>query len=110
MVQELVQADCGVSFDSEALKRWRLPNDIVLSPPSPSHPAFRGSSRGSGESSVGLSGQPSLASLRSHDSDARDVQEKINDQLKSARLWRLLEIIPTRYPVYENDRWVKKMG
>lgn len=106
MVQELVQADCGVLFDPEAFKRWKLLDDIVLSPPSPSHPSFQGSS-GSGESSGGLSGPPSLESLRSRESDARDVQEKVHDKLESARLWRLLEIIPTKYPgVWENGVWV----
>jgi len=56
MVQELVQADCDVLFD---FKRWNLPVDIVLSPPSPSQSSFQGSSR-SGESSVGLNGQRSF--------------------------------------------------
>jgi hypothetical protein len=112
MVQELVQADCNVSFDLRAFKRWNLPVDIVLPPPSPTQSSFQGSS-GSGESSLGLSGQRSLASLRSFDSsllDARDVKQRINDQLKDAPAWWLLEIIPTRYPVLtRKGKWVKKI-
>jgi hypothetical protein len=111
MVQELVQADCGVLFDLRVFDRWNLPVNIVQPPPSPSQPSFLGSS-GSGESSVGLSGQQSLASMRSFDSsvlDARDVEENINDQLDKARVWWLLEIIPTKQPVLTKKGWVKKL-
>jgi len=114
MIQELIQADCGVLFDQglRAFERWNLPVGIVRPPPSPSQSSFQGSS-GSGESSLGLSGQQSLASLRSYDSgslDARDVEERINDQLKDARVWWLLEIIPTRYPILtKKGTWAKKI-
>ncbi|KAN0111562.1 Uncharacterized alpha/beta hydrolase domain (DUF2235) domain containing protein [Russula decolorans] len=113
MIQELIQADCGVLFDPRAFKRWNLPVDIVRPPPSPSQSSFQGSS-GSGESSLGLSVQQSLASLRSYDSsllDARDVEQRINDQLHDARVWWLLEIIPTRYPMLtKKGKWVKKIS
>lgn len=112
MIQELIQADCGVLFDPRAFKRWNLPVDIVLPPPSPSQSSFQGSS-GSGESNLGLSVQRSLASMRSYDSsllDARDVEQRINDQLHDARAWWILEIIPTRYPIFtKKGTWVKKI-
>jgi hypothetical protein len=111
MIQEIVQADCGVLFDLRVstFKRWKLHPDIARPPSSPSQSSFLSPS-GSGESSVGLSGQRSMASMRSHDSsllDARDVEEKANDQLKKAPVWWLLEVIPTRYPVLRGDTSVK---
>jgi hypothetical protein len=112
MIQELIQADCGILFDPRAFKRWNLPVDIVRPPPSPSQSSFQGSS-GGGESSLGLSGQQSLASMRSYDSsllDARDVEQRINDQLNDAPVWWLLEIIPTRYPkLTKKGKWVKRI-
>lgn len=113
MIQELVEADCGVLFDLNAFDRWNLPTDIVLSPPpSPSQSSFQSSST-SGESSMGLSAPRSLASLRSYNSsllDATDVEQRINDQLKDARIWWLLEIIPTKHPVLtKKGKWVKRI-
>jgi hypothetical protein len=81
MIQELVQADCGVLFNLRTFKRWHIPVDIVRPPRSSGGSSLQGPS-GSGESSVGLSVQPSLPSLRSFDSsllDTKDVEQKIND-------------------------------
>ncbi len=101
MIQELVQADCGILLNLSAFNRWHIPKDIVRAPRSSGGSSLQGPS-GSGESSVGLSVQPSLPSLRSYDSsllDAEDVKQKINDQLNDAPVWWLLEIIPTKHPV-----------
>jgi hypothetical protein len=115
MIQEIVQADCGILFDLRAFDRWKLPHELARPPPS-RESSFQGSS-GSGESSVGLSGQQSLASMRSFDSssrDAKDVEVKIRDELKRAPAWKLLEIVPTRFPFLKkkkngNLKWVKKI-
>ena len=61
---------------------------------------------------MGLNGQQSLASMRSYDSsllDARDVNQKINDQLKDVPVWWFLEIIPTKHLVLKEGKWVKKI-
>jgi hypothetical protein len=111
MIQEIVQADCGISFDEKALDHWKLPREIIARPPPSRESSVQGSSR-SGESSVGLSGQQSLASLRSFDSsslDAKDVKVKIRDEMKRAPAWRLLEFIPTKYSVWKDGKWVNEI-
>jgi hypothetical protein len=107
-----VRADCGVLFDPKAFERWHIPADIAQITPSPSLSTFQGLGGGD-ESGVEMNGQVSRESLRSYDSDlldAKDVEQRINDQLKDAPVWWLLEIIPTRYPfMTRQGKWVKKI-
>jgi hypothetical protein len=112
MIQELVRADCGVLFDLEAFDRWHIPKNIAQTP-SPSRSTSLSPIGGVG-GRVETNGQGSQDSLRSHDSsllDAEDVEQRINDQLKDARVWWLLEIIPTRYPFMtrKGGKWVKRL-
>ena len=80
MVREVMQAQCGVQFDEEALVRASIPRyNFLIRPTDPK------------DEQLAL--------------DAADVLEPIHDELKLDPLWWLLEIVPTHYS-WQDDKGV----
>ncbi|EMD39907.1 hypothetical protein CERSUDRAFT_81231 [Gelatoporia subvermispora B] len=99
MMREVVEAQCGISFDSAALLRENIPDSIlagstqdptdgttITSPPLPT-------SSGLGDSASGDTTKSGVQTPQS----GIDALQPIHDELKEDILWWLLEIIPTSY-------------
>jgi len=100
MLQEIVQAECGIQFDYDALAKWGIPTNIGRDTYTATSPAAD-QTNGSGTSAGGP--------VTENPSDALDVVKPIHDQLKALPVWWLLEIIPTSY-TYQNmkNNWITK--
>ncbi len=92
MIQEIVQANCGILFDYDAFERRRIPITIGQHP----HPPSEDKGKGAGE-----------PVRENNQADAIDVVQPIHDRLEKVPEWWLLEIIPTSY-TYQNEqnKWV----
>lgn len=99
MMREVVEAQCGISFDSAALLRENIPDSIlagstqdptdgttITSPPLPTSSSLGDSASGDTTKSGVQTPQSGI-----------DALQPIHDELKEDILWWLLEIIPTSY-------------
>lgn len=100
MLQEIVQAECGIQFDYDAFAQWGIPITIGRDNCPPTSLATNQAS-GSGTGT----GEP----VTENQADALDIVQPTHDQLKAVPAWWLLEIIPTSY-TYQNmkNKWVTK--
>jgi hypothetical protein len=101
MIQEIVQAKCGILFDFDAFAQWGIPITIGqdLDPSSSLAPKHaNGSGSGTG-GAITENDQP--------EDEVLNVEQPTHDQLKAVPAWWLLEIIPAPY-TYQNvqDKWV----
>ncbi|OCH91234.1 hypothetical protein OBBRIDRAFT_834390 [Obba rivulosa] len=101
MVREVVQAQCGISFDSAALLRENIPDSILSSTGSVDEPK---SASDDTPTSPPVTSNPSSGSggdtATSGDGTsqpASNALQPVHDALKEDVLWWLLEIIPTSY-------------
>ncbi|KAL6304319.1 hypothetical protein BKA93DRAFT_733275 [Sparassis latifolia] len=99
MVREVVLAQCGIAFDSEALASANIP-EAIFTVANPSCPPTTGEGGGStaspdqaqspsGSSDEPMSQPPDLAAM-----DKVDALQPLHDELVSQPLWWLLEIVP----------------
>lgn len=78
MIEEVVRAQCQISFDHGALERLGVPPTVK-----PEYPAAPVNQDGTGG--------------HSDERHAQDAVQRMSDELKKAPLWWILEILPTSY-------------
>jgi len=111
MIQEVIAAQCGVIFDSDALRAANIPDSVFASPTSPSRDI-----KCVAEVSSGLNGSstpavpPSSATLES-----LDAVQPIYDQLVIKPTWWLLEIVPVGFAYQDaegtwHNSWTINLG
>jgi hypothetical protein len=120
MVREVIQAQCGIVFDSTALGRAHIPLTVsnIFKPTKGKGGKKQatlhdfglrrewgvGSDSGSNASIERVEQGPEI------ERDAREVEQPIYDALKKAKLWWLLELIPTKYTWQKTstNQWVSE--
>lgn len=119
MVKQVVRAQCGIIFDSDALHAANIPDSVFTGPGFPVTPPPRekrwpgkqaGSSTGHG-SNVSAGARPSSSDEdceqpRPVGLDRQHAVQPLHDELRRAPLWWLLEVLPMSYNWQEpNGRW-----
>ncbi|EKM49551.1 uncharacterized protein PHACADRAFT_265089 [Phanerochaete carnosa HHB-10118-sp] len=138
MVRQVVQAQCGIAFDSDALRRAGIldaalvPTGFTSPPPPATTPptlavktdalppnggrpgdqqpleAF-GYGRASGESTASSGSGKSRAVATDAVPEDADATAPLFDQLRLCRFWWLLELMPTNYCYQDGDgKWHDK--
>jgi len=79
MIEQVVRARCRISFDDGALERLGIPFTVKQ------------------EEYLAAPTNQDGAGRHSDEHHAQDVVQKISDELKLARSWWILEILPTAY-------------
>ena len=85
MIEQVVRARCQISFDDGALERLGIPLTVKQ------------------EEYLAAPITKDGAGRHSDEHHAHDAVQKISDELKMARSWWILEILPTAYTRRNND-------
>jgi hypothetical protein len=111
MIRECFRANTGILFYSESLKSVGLNPDTLLDlhPPA-SAPSFSQGAQVGAQAHAHESSDRTLVDLTEESEELEDVRTPIHDQLKIAKAWWILEVIPMRIreQILRNDHYLWK--